>query len=101
MRSAILPFAITQMEISRHGVTLSAIIGNNCPHTQESCGGRNKELGLLEKGALKSMPRALITGGAGFLGSHLCDRLLGEGFEVVEVSDYLHFRRLICLLSVQ
>ena len=28
-------------------------------------------------------PRALITGGAGFIGSHLCERLLSEGYQVV------------------
>ncbi len=29
------------------------------------------------------MPRTLITGGAGFLGSHLCDRFIAEGHEVL------------------
>ncbi|MEO8726432.1 MAG: UDP-glucuronic acid decarboxylase family protein [Acidobacteriaceae bacterium] len=33
--------------------------------------------------------RALVTGGAGFLGSHLCDRLIGEGHHVVCVDNLL------------
>ena len=33
------------------------------------------------------MSRAVITGGAGFLGSHLCDRLLAEGHRVVCVDN--------------
>jgi nucleoside-diphosphate-sugar epimerase len=33
------------------------------------------------------MPRAVVTGGAGFLGSHLCDTLLAGGWEVVAVDN--------------
>jgi len=36
-----------------------------------------------------SQKRALVTGGAGFLGSHLCDALLGEGWSVVAVDNLL------------
>ena len=33
--------------------------------------------------------RVLITGGAGFIGSHLCDALLGEGHHVVCLDNLL------------
>ncbi|MFO7935903.1 MAG: UDP-glucuronic acid decarboxylase family protein [Bacteroidales bacterium] len=34
------------------------------------------------------MKKILITGGAGFIGSHLCERLLGEGNEVLCLDNY-------------
>jgi len=34
------------------------------------------------------MSRVLVTGGAGFLGSHLCERLLAEGHDVICVDNY-------------
>ena len=37
--------------------------------------------------------RILITGGAGFLGSHLCERLLADGHDVLCVDNYFTGRR--------
>jgi len=36
-----------------------------------------------------SAKRAVVTGGAGFLGSHLCDALLGEGWSVLVVDNLI------------
>ena len=40
------------------------------------------------------MKRILVTGGAGFLGSHLCDRLLAEGHEVLCLDNFFTGRRI-------
>ncbi|PYX32959.1 MAG: NAD-dependent dehydratase [Acidobacteria bacterium] len=40
-----------------------------------------------------SLQRALVTGGAGFLGSHFVDALLGEGWNVIVVDNLLTGRR--------
>ena len=37
--------------------------------------------------------RILITGGAGFIGSHLSERLLGEGHEVLCLDNFFTGRR--------
>ena len=46
------------------------------------------------------MKRILVTGGAGFIGSHLCERLLNEGNDVICLDNYFtgskdHIRHLI------
>jgi dTDP-glucose 4,6-dehydratase len=38
-------------------------------------------------GSRKVSPKALVTGGAGFLGSHACERLLADGWEVIAVDN--------------
>src|SRR5207237_8327912 len=37
--------------------------------------------------------RILVTGGAGFIGSHLCDRLIGDGHEVICLDNFFTGRR--------
>jgi len=38
--------------------------------------------------------RILVTGGAGFLGSHLCDRLLADGHDVIAIDNLFTGRKL-------
>lgn len=37
--------------------------------------------------------RILVTGGAGFIGSHLCERLVAEGHEVICLDNFFTGRR--------
>ena len=38
--------------------------------------------------AVKAVKKVLVTGGAGFIGSHLCDRLVADGCDVLCVDNY-------------
>ena len=42
---------------------------------------------LLNGTSDRDMKKALVTGGAGFLGSHLCKRLLADGYEVTALDN--------------
>jgi UDP-glucuronate decarboxylase len=46
-----------------------------------------------KNGDLPAFRRVLVTGGAGFLGSHVCRRLLAEGHEVICLDNYFTSQR--------
>jgi UDP-glucuronate decarboxylase len=56
--------------------------------TSASAGWEKRETGVKRTGKA-----ALVTGGAGFIGSHLCDRLIGEGARVVALDNFQTGRR--------
>src|SRR5829696_4330863 len=57
------------------------------PHRKQgSCTGAS-DLAMTGARPAIRRPRALVTGGAGFIGSHLCERLLAEGYRVVCIDN--------------
>ncbi len=52
--------------------------------------------GMINRRSLRtvsSFMRILVTGGAGFIGSHLCDRLIDDGHEVICLDNFFTGRR--------
>jgi UDP-glucuronate decarboxylase len=49
--------------------------------------------GIVRTTKMNQPRRILVTGGAGFLGSHLCERLIAEGHEVVCLDNFFTGRR--------
>jgi len=49
---------------------------------------KNQELGSRNRSPDSRLPTVLVTGGAGFIGSHLCDRLLDGGYKVLCLDNF-------------
>lgn len=67
------------------------VVGSNPAVPTNSFAFQNLSVSLVCREAFMSYhlrKRILVTGGAGFLGSHLCERLLNDGHEVLCVDNY-------------
>src|SRR3712207_3500810 len=66
--------------------------GRPVPSCGQGARPTRQEQVMAVQGAVRSpreIKRAVVTGGAGFLGSHLCEHLLGRGVEVVCLDNFL------------
>src|SRR5690606_6239824 len=80
---------------SRHGCAASTVRADGCSSARgarHSSGRRRSATRRAEWGG-PLMPRALVTGGAGFIGSHVVEALTADGFDVEVLDDLSSGRR--------
>ncbi|MFL6721346.1 MAG: bifunctional glycosyltransferase/UDP-glucuronate decarboxylase [Sphingomonas sp.] len=59
-------------------------------HIEEAAAAKTDGANIRERGVKRRNQKiALVSGGAGFIGSNLCDRLIGEGARVICVDNFL------------
>ena len=68
------------------GFAEDATTWENCAFTFYGARKRVREAGLGQR--MHTNKRIAVTGGAGFLGSHLCERLLRDGHEVLCIDNF-------------
>ena len=61
---------------------------DSLPRKLPAQGGATKALSRLPVSPLRKERRVLVTGGAGFVGSHLVDKLIKRGDSVIVIDNY-------------
>lgn len=61
---------------------------DSLPRKLPAKGGATKALSRLPVSPLRKERRVLVTGGAGFVGSHLVDKLIKRGDSVIVIDNY-------------
>ena len=71
-----------------YALTLQPEVGMEHSHHNVTMQHGKINMGYLYSKGAKTMKKILVTGGAGFIGSHLCERLVNEGHDVICLDNF-------------
>lgn len=71
-----------------YALTLQPEVGMEHSHHNVTMRHGKINMGYLYSKGAKTMKKILVTGGAGFIGSHLCERLVNEGHDVICLDNF-------------